>query len=171
MTTYLDPSTLTAHDLERFHQKVTPSPGCWEWTSAFNGSGYGAFRVGGRDGATVRAHRLAYALHTGAPLASSVVIRHTCDNRACVRPEHLEPGTRSDNSTDMVLRGRSATCGGPYRLSLDDVVAMRRRSKAGETTVSLAREYGVHERSARFAITGRTWKAANRLETPNVRNR
>lgn len=36
------------------------------------------------------------------------VIRHKCDNRRCINPEHLITGTPKENSQDMLERDRSA---------------------------------------------------------------
>jgi hypothetical protein len=57
------------------------------------------------------AARLSYAIHNngGADVfATSLLIRHTCDNGPCVNPKHLTLGTAADNSKDMVERQRSA---------------------------------------------------------------
>jgi HNH endonuclease len=42
------------------------------------------------------------------PIPAKVVLRHKCDNRMCMNPNHLEPGTVQDNVKDMVSRGRHA---------------------------------------------------------------
>ena len=44
------------------------------------------------------------------PIPSGLVIRHKCDNRACINPDHLETGTSKDNSRDRDTRGRSRSC-------------------------------------------------------------
>lgn len=63
---------------------------------------YGVMKWNGQDQA---AHRLMFnAVHGYYP----VEVRHRCDNPPCVRPEHLEGGSRQDNVDDRVNRGRSA---------------------------------------------------------------
>lgn len=36
-----------------------------------------------------------------------MVIMHTCDNRLCVRPDHLRLGTQAENIQDMWSKGRA----------------------------------------------------------------
>lgn len=85
-------------------------------------NGYGVAWFAGKY---IGAHRLAYCQHHGlipADIAGQVV-RHRCDNRACVNPHHLELGTHADNMQDMVDRGRQ---GRPPVLTLDQAWAIRR---------------------------------------------
>lgn len=85
---------------ESFENKYTPEPntGCWIWTDALGGKGYGK-------------HRKAYKLYNG-PVPAALQVRHTCDNKWCVNPAHLKIGTQRDNEADKRARGRQ-----PYKLS------------------------------------------------------
>lgn len=80
--------------MERFFAKVVKHEGgCWEWVGARSG-GYGQIKVVGRG--TVRAHVLSYEHHIG-PVGSGLELDHTCRNRRCVNPAHLEPVTHKVN--------------------------------------------------------------------------
>lgn len=87
---------------DRFWSKVRVSDsGCWEWTGAQQGGGYGAFGVA----STPRpAHRIAYSALVG-PISEGLVLDHLCRVRLCVNPAHLEPVTNRVN----VLRGVAPT--------------------------------------------------------------
>ncbi len=37
---------------------------------------------------------------------AGIVCRHTCDNRWCIHPDHIIPGTVADNNRDARERGR-----------------------------------------------------------------
>jgi len=56
--------------------------GCWSWTGYISPAGYGVINK-------TMAHRLVYELLVGRILAG-FEIHHTCRNRRCINPEHLE---------------------------------------------------------------------------------
>jgi len=73
---------------------------CIEHEGAKNADGYGQAR---REGKLWLAHRLAWQqVHGSCP----PLLRHKCDNPACVNVQHLEPGTQVDNMQDCLQRGR-----------------------------------------------------------------
>lgn len=39
-------------------------------------------------------------------IPDGLVLRHKCDNRPCVNPDHLTPGTKKQNLQDCIDRGR-----------------------------------------------------------------
>lgn len=99
--------------LERFWETVNkngPTPAhrpelgpCWVWTNSIY-SGYGSFKIDGRD---QRAHRVSWELNVG-PIPAGQYVCHKCDNTACVRPHHLFLGDQTDNMRDAFAKGRMA---------------------------------------------------------------
>jgi HNH endonuclease len=90
--------------LQRFEFYVIHSEepdGCWLWRggtlSAKHGNPYGTFWNGTKP---VLAHRWSYEHFVG-PIPDGLVIDHTCETPACVRPDHLEPVTNAVN----IIRG------------------------------------------------------------------
>lgn len=157
---------------ERFWSRVETSDGCWLWTGGIGGGGYGAFYFHGRQ---QQAHRVAWELTNG-PIPDGMIICHHCDNRRCVRPDHLFLGTHRDNTDDMVAKGRQrqganhpmhlhpeyAPRGnghGRAKLTEDIVRIARNRYQRGERTITeLARDYGVSDTAMGHAVKRKHWK-------------
>lgn len=129
--------------------------GCWIWRGRTSHKGYGYFVVGETK---FPAHRVAYQLWNSAIPDGSCVC-HACDNRACVRPDHLFLGSPADNSADMKHKGRS--CRGrkqwSAKLSEADVIAIRHGISEGMTQIEAARRYGLDQSTVSLLVTRKTW--------------
>jgi hypothetical protein len=98
---------------DRFWAKVNKQTGhfwngteCWDWTAKRNKQGYGQFYLSNPE-RTLLAHRLAYELQCG-PIPDGLDVCHHRDRPACIRGEHLFPGTNKENMEDCVAKGRIA---------------------------------------------------------------
>lgn len=89
---------------------------CWIWTASTFNSGYGQFKV---SGSPTCAHRVSWEIKNG-PIPEGLLVRHSCHNRICVNPDHLELGTHQDNMDDMVAAGRQSS-----KLTIDKVILIR----------------------------------------------
>lgn len=146
---------------ERFWEKVDKSGGpdaCWVWTRSLNSQGYGQIR---KDGKVILAHRLSWELYKG-PIPKGLCVLHHCDNTLCVNPDHLFTGTLFDNTQDMIAKGRRSDTkeqnNGNAKLTPNKVLEIRRRFKAGEMVVVLAKEFGVNPSAIYKIINKKTWK-------------
>lgn len=96
----------------RYFAKILRVDGsaCWWWTGAISGKGHGRFWV--REGWTVIAHRLGWAIaHPGETVPE--LVGHECDNPLCQRPEHWRESTHALNRAEWVARRE--TIGSPLR--------------------------------------------------------
>lgn len=86
--------------LEKFARVKKPAIGCWIWPYSKNGKGRAMFK--GRS-----APRQLYKAMIG-PLEDHIGVLHSCDNPACVRPDHWFPGDQLLNVRDAIAKGRFA---------------------------------------------------------------
>lgn len=88
--------------INRFLRKLIKTDSCWEWDAFVQENGYGQHSFGRK---TILAHRASYQLFKG-ELLPDMQIDHTCNNRKCVNPDHLEQVTASENTKRMYQRGQ-----------------------------------------------------------------
>lgn len=92
-------------ELARFLERVEVPSSCWLFdieVFADSDNGYGKFYAD--DGKTYMAHRWAYEFFIG-PIPDGALLDHTCRNRACCNPFHLQPVSSKVNT----LRGEGPT--------------------------------------------------------------
>lgn len=126
--------------------------GCWVWGGPIGAKGYG--RLG-----NVEVQRIAYETWVG-PITKGQQVRHTCDNRPCICPDHLILGTVGDNMRDKVERGRQAKGSrvGTAKLTEVQVLEIRRQLNIGVTACSLGEKYGVSGAMIGYIKKGAFWR-------------
>lgn len=75
--------------LTRLSDKFLVGDGCWPWVGVINGNGYGML-------GTQRGHVLLFELMVG-PVPRGFHVHHLCQNRRCVRPDHLAALSHKDH--------------------------------------------------------------------------
>lgn len=128
--------------------------GCWEWTGWLSPYGYG--NITWRNKRWL-AHRFSWFLVHG--VEPSKCLLHRCDNRRCVRPDHLFEGTRQENMQDKVAKGRQLrgeTC--PVSKLTEANVRMARALYAeGHYQKTIARSFHVDQSTISNIIRRKTW--------------
>jgi hypothetical protein len=92
------------------------------------------------------------------PVPPGMVVRHTCDNRACINVYHLVLGTHADNVADRVARGRSASGEGNGRSKLTSQQVAAVLLDVKTSAVVMAKRLGVDPSLIRQIRKGSIWK-------------
>ncbi len=148
---------------DKFEKFVYPEPntGCWLWGGyCCKISGYGYFGKNTSGDTRKSAHRTSYELYKG-PIVDKKYVCHSCDNRACVNPDHLFLGTQKENIVDCVSKGRNAKGEkqGSSKLTRDDVLYIRKsRTEDTHSVIELALKYGVRRSHIYRIINKHEWR-------------
>ena len=149
---------------DRFWMKVDKRgpDECWNWIGGLNMTGYGVLRHQEKN---LLAHRVALHLATGAveintqDRATDLVL-HSCDNKRCCNPKHLEPGTPLKNAQDREERSGYVPLRGEQihgaKLNEEQVIEIRRNTEASAT--ELAKRFGVTIANISNIRHGIRWK-------------
>jgi HNH endonuclease len=144
----------------RFWRYVRKTPKCWLWVGYLH-HGYGV--ICGDEDKNLRAHRVSWIIHNG-PIKDGLLVCHHCDNRRCVRPDHLFLGTYADNNADMSCKGRvkfnpqyGEKCGAS-KLTVAQVIKIRQLQAKGITLQELANRFGVGLNTVHCIATRKTWR-------------
>jgi hypothetical protein len=125
---------------------------CWICIShATGGNGYPTFRNRG-------IHRFIYEECFG-EIPKGRLVRHKCDNRLCINPEHLEIGSGKDNMSDRKRSGTwpSGIVFHPrYKLSFNQIIEISSRYRKGNGKI-LAREFKVNSSTITRIAQRKIW--------------
>lgn len=127
---------------------------CVEWSKARDTAGYG---VSWKNGKWIRAHRKVYEDFYNVLLTSDQKVLHTCDNRACVNPDHLYLGTNKQNSNDMVSRNRQAKGEDTNhaKLTSTDVLTIYHDTRSSRT---IAKDFNISKTNVLDIKNKRIWR-------------
>jgi hypothetical protein len=145
---------------ERLWAQVKKGDGCWEWTSPTMVKGYGLLRVSPQK--KELAHRFSYELHCG-PIPDGAFVLHKCDNRKCVRPDHLFLGDQDANMKDMAEKGRAADNRGEKnpnaKLTAADVAEVKRMRTEGHKRQVVADRFKITTTMVTLITSGKAWNS------------
>ncbi len=145
--------------MDRFLKKVNKTETCWLWIGGKSSYGYAKLWNGKKP---ELASRISWRLFKS-DIPDGMCICHRCDNPACVNPDHLFLGTKSDNNVDRAQKGRNRDQRGEKneiaKLTAEQVLEIRQRHAAGGVTQRrLASEYGVCFQAIHDIIRRRNWQ-------------
>lgn len=151
---------MTPYDQVRVWSRLVEQGECWVDTGGKykRGQGYGSISINGRSR---RLHLVVYELVNG-PIPPGTIVRHTCNNDACCRPEHLKPGTHKQNAADARAAGRHAAGErhGGAKLNRAAVRVLRHPAAKYLPRTVLAAALRVDVSTLRRAAKGESWKVA-----------
>lgn len=162
---------LEKSQLARFWAKVLKTDGCWLWLAGLNSYGYGQFWLNGKNDL---AHRVSMS-GSGVDIPAGMSVLHSCDNRRCVRPDHLFIGSQATNMADMKDKGRAASGRnhGSYvspdnfprgekvwtaKLTAEDVIRIREMFSAGVSYLDISHKFKIDRRHTWGIVNRRSWK-------------
>lgn len=125
---------------------------CWPWTASRR-NGYGRFT---QNYVGLYAHRVAYLLAKG-PIGDGLMVMHSCNNKACCNPAHLQPGTAQQN-TEAAYRDGLAVSGERHhraKLTEQQVRAIR---ADGRRQVDIAADHGVTQQVISRIKSQKIWR-------------
>lgn len=147
---------------DSFWPKVNKSApgGCWLWTASQKEKGYGQFLWKNK---MHRAHRLAWVLSGRELPAHPLELCHTCDNRLCVNPDHLIPGTHAENMAQSKARKRHVFGERNKHAKMTEAMAReiltlyKKTSPRKGNATELSKRFGVSAASIASLARGASW--------------
>ena len=131
------------HNLKR---DASNPDGCWLWIGALTNKGYSRIARHSSIG-DLKAHKVIYELLV-AFVPNGLELDHTCKNRACVNPNHLEPVTHAENN-----RRSSHT-----KLTIEKVQEIKQKLACGGQILGLSLQYGVSYATIWKIANQRSWE-------------
>ena len=122
---------------------------CWEWQGGKYTTGYGQLQQ--ETWGEEYTHRWSWAYHNSEMIPEDKLVRHKCDNRCCVNPDHLELGTKQDNVSDMTERHYK-----PHnrKFTKEQIQEIKTLRESGMIYKDIAEKFECHRRTVERIFTG-----------------
>jgi hypothetical protein len=126
---------------------------CWEWLGGKYGTGYGQLikDIWGEE----LTHRWSYRYFKKEDIPDKKLVRHKCDNRSCVNPDHLELGDSKENVKDMLERNKNNPCGRKFNKEQKEQIVKLRDE--GKTYQEIATLYNCNRRTIERLCLNKTY--------------
>jgi hypothetical protein len=145
LASWTPPYKSITRDNLRSHVRIG-SRGCWLFSHV---DVNGRARIGHRA-----VSHIVYELFNGEiPIGKFVL--HTCDNGACVNPDHLYAGTAKDNARDRAANGNWTT---KPHFSPVQVIEIRRLFASGETIADICRRFSKPYKAIFMVVRRRSYR-------------
>ena len=174
LSLYTDPGLIEPRTrIKRFwkHVKAT-GDGCHPWTGAKMNLGYGVLVISaGRFSPQIRlyAHRVAWVLSNQQDIPDGYVIDHTCGNKACCNPEHLQCVTQTANVDRYhTQKPNAGFCAAGHKRPIGEVCAICRAAKVAAWMKANPEARREHSRKyeAKRSLERKAATAAKRADQP-----
>jgi DNA-binding CsgD family transcriptional regulator len=128
------------NNLSDFYSRIiwTGPDTCTRWKGRQDKDGYPMYAYQSKDW---RASRLLWTITWG-DLQDGLLVRHTCDNPACLNIDHLLIGTPKQNTSDALKRNRMV---GPRKINLKEQASINELISKGYSKAEIARTLGVSD--------------------------
>lgn len=135
--------------------------GCWASETSYKGvHGYSELQISENNVQhSYRTHIFSY-MHFRGNIPKGMLVCHKCDNRYCCNPDHLFLGTPSENSQDMVRKGRGLVGekNPNTKFKEQDVLNIYADLDRGMLRSQIAQKYGVKSETICHIANGRNWR-------------
>lgn len=133
----------------------TNENGCKIWPYTLNDKGYGKISFKNK---TYEVHRVLYRCIHG-EIKKGLVVRHLCNNKACVNIGHLDLGSAKDNAQDAMKAGTYKVGEKHHAAKLTiEQVQFIRNNEMHIGTSALGRKYNVSHKTIERIKKMLTWK-------------
>jgi len=150
---------------------------CLEWRHNLSVNGYPTISFCGES---IIGSRIAFMYHNQLAAVpklniegESLVVRHLCNNKICMRGSHLQLGTQSDNMKDRILSGDSRRGEENVNSKLTDAIARSivEDFDDGEKIEDIAEKYDITVTTVKSILGGKSWTDATGLDKVDVESR
>ncbi len=128
---------------------------CWICNSHRTCGGYP--RIKTAEGKNTRMHRAVFIDYFHITnISSKIVVRHECNNKLCINPNHLLPGFSKHNTEDMVRAGSLKGIKNPTCV-LTENQALEIKNNTTDSSKDLQERHNVTRYVVYGIQKGRTW--------------